>query len=350
MIDELTMLSELGESRRPAADEPPVGLRERALAGALSTRRRRRGFGLRGFGLRGLGLRGLAPVWRVSAGGAATAAVVVVTALLVGQAPQTSGTAPPAVPAAPPVPRGEQFVFTESVQMHLKAVTEKTADGKVESVFRLTEPVLHQAWRSADGTRQGTGRFRPYDDPDAEWTIGIAAPACGNRAPDPPRKPTEAEGCLAEPGSLTGLPTDTEQMLAYLRAYVSPYPGVAADPDTRAFGYVGRVAAASAHTPAVQAAVFRAAARIPGAEVVDEAVDLVGRRSVGVARSDDSRTEYIFDPATHAYLGVNITIVKPGVVVNDETNTRTPIGRPGDVLERMAILRVAVVDEPGQLP
>ena len=118
--------------------------------------------------------------------------------------------------------------------------------------------------------------------------------------------------------------------------------------DQLAFGRISTVVNGSLNSPAVLTAVYRAAERIPGVTVDRDAVDVTGRHGVALVRTaDHHRTELIFDRTTYAYLGANLVVVDAysvrgkAVVIDNH---------PGDVRDRSAVLRVAVVDRVGQLP
>src|SRR5262249_21927826 len=160
----------------------------------------------------------------------------------------------------------------------------------------------------ADGTRNGLTRYRPQGSQGA-WTSYVI-PGCRNgRAPGPQDRPKVTVSCTPFPAIATGLPTDADEMLAYL---YKPTPvddpvgnrGVPAD--QLAFQRIPYVLYMAKLSPTVQAAVFQAAARIPGVTVSPNAVDRAGRHGVGVTRTGRNiRAELIFDENTYAYLGVN---------------------------------------------
>lgn len=91
--------------------------------------------------------------------------------------------------------------------------------------------------------------------------------------------------------------------------------------------------------PSRTAAFHRAMAGIPGVRVVPDVVDAAGRHGVGVTRTepgDPTRTEYVFDPRTGAYLGSNAyfaTYDGPDILFGSE-----------------AIVQHAVVDHDGESP
>jgi hypothetical protein len=134
-------------------------------------------------------------------------------------------------------------------------------------------------------------------------------------------------------------------MLRYLHR-----PGGASNvpADEKAFQRASDVIETSLTAPAVQAAVFRAVAQMPGVTVSPGAVDAAGRHGVAVGRMGGPwRFELIFDAKTHRYLGSSVNIVDlvtalPGLTVSGM--------KSGDPTTQTAILRVAIVDRAGQLP
>ncbi|GAA2649621.1 CU044_5270 family protein [Paractinoplanes durhamensis] len=92
-------------------------------------------------------------------------------------------------------------------------------------------------------------------------------------------------------------------------------------------------------SPELLAALYQAAALIPGVEKVD-AVDAIGRHGVALAlhdKFDGSRSEWIFNPKTFAYLG------ERSVQVESKDGRKA-----GGINSTTAVLEVAVVDKAGQ--
>ena len=93
---------------------------------------------------------------------------------------------------------------------------------------------------------------------------------------------------------------------------------------------------------ATAAAIYRAAARIPGVTEVDDAVDAAGRHGIAIAREDTRlglRTEWIFDASTLGYLGERSVLSRDSAM-----------GEAGTVFDTRAVLERAVVDRSGQEP
>ncbi|SEG67441.1 hypothetical protein SAMN05444920_103872 [Nonomuraea solani] len=129
------------------------------------------------------------------------------------------------------------------------------------------------------------------------------------------------------------LPAEPAKMYQHLYSHL----GLGAEADTEAWQRV-RDLLSEAYLPAAQrAALFRAAAAIPGVITVDDAVDAVGRKGIAAARVDPvigERQEYIFDRRTYMYLGERS-------VVTDAAKAGAPVG---SVLTSSAQLKVSVAD------
>ncbi|MEU7004523.1 CU044_5270 family protein [Nonomuraea sp. NPDC046570] len=128
------------------------------------------------------------------------------------------------------------------------------------------------------------------------------------------------------------LPTDTDGMRKHLYTQV-PNDGLQ---DYEAWNRVGGLLDESYLPAAQRAALFRAAATIPGVVTVKEAQDAAGRKGIAAAivSPNGVREEYIFDRKTYDYLG------RRGVVV-DAKLADAPVG---SVVSSSAQLKVSVAD------
>jgi hypothetical protein len=121
------------------------------------------------------------------------------------------------------------------------------------------------------------------------------------------------------------------------RMVVSGAPGPAAE----AFTTIGDLMRGQVVPPQVSAALFRAAALIPGVTVVPDAMDAAGRPGVAVAfdshsrlangRSEDVRQEWVFNKSTLQFMG-------EGTVAD------------GIVTSASAVLDRGFVDRLGEVP
>lgn len=135
-----------------------------------------------------------------------------------------------------------------------------------------------------------------------------------------------------------GLPTDPDALLRHVREVTK---GRGTSPEYEVFDYIGEALHESVLPPAVTAALYRAAAKIPGVTVVRDSVDAAGRRGIAVAMEDpfDTRTEWIFDPSSYEYLGGRSYLVRD-----------TIDGKAGSLTGTTAVLTRGVVQDPGELP
>ena len=134
---------------------------------------------------------------------------------------------------------------------------------------------------------------------------------------------------------LQTLPTNPRALLAMIyRIERGHGPG----PDQEAFVTIGDLLRNTIAPPKVTAALYRAAALIPGVTFVHNATDAIGRPGVAVARIGPGvdggvREELIFSSATWQLIGERTVIARTGV-----TTTAT------------AIIARAFVDHRGQVP
>jgi hypothetical protein len=129
---------------------------------------------------------------------------------------------------------------------------------------------------------------------------------------------------------LRSLPTDPHALLRLVEQQMS---GQLPRPE-EAFTTIGDLLRESVAPPQVSAALYRAAALIPGVAVVADAADAVGRHGVAVAFTyQGTRTEWIFSKQTLHYLGERDVDVANGSTTGEA-----------------AVLQRAFVDHVGQLP
>lgn len=134
---------------------------------------------------------------------------------------------------------------------------------------------------------------------------------------------------------LQTLPTNPHALLALIyRVERGHGPG----PDQEAFVTIGDLLRNTIAPPKVAAALYRAAALIPGVTLIPDATDAAGRHGVAVGRIGPGvdggvREELIFSRATLRLLG-----------------ERTVIARTGTATGATAIIARAFVDHYGQIP
>ncbi|WP_371659541.1 CU044_5270 family protein [Streptomyces sp. NBC_00280] len=220
------------------------------------------------------------------------------------------------------VPRSGQYTYVK-VTGHTTALSE----GKDGSMERLRQDESYEQWTSVDGSGR-TMQRKPGGS--AAW---LPVPAPG-------------EGSLNLPTYrfLAGLPTEPGALLETIYRDANLNHGAGSDsttgPDQEAFVTIGDLLRASVAPPDVSAALFRAAARIPGVIVVSDAVDAAGRHGVAVAREHDGeRFEWIFDKDTKELLGERTVLVEGNAW-----------GKAGTPVTSTAVTRSGIVDKAGQEP
>ncbi|MGW1881315.1 CU044_5270 family protein [Streptomyces sp. NPDC001970] len=131
--------------------------------------------------------------------------------------------------------------------------------------------------------------------------------------------------------------TDPGTMLDRLRENADG--GGSNSEEQQMFALVGDLIRENALPPEVGAALCRAAAKIPGAVVVDDVADAAGRHGVAIAREDDGiRAQLIFDRNAKELLG------ERDIAVRDTEDGP----EKGELAGTSAILERAVVDRVGE--
>ncbi|MER7011028.1 CU044_5270 family protein [Saccharopolyspora sp. NPDC000359] len=153
----------------------------------------------------------------------------------------------------------------------------------------LTGP--REAWLSADGTREGL-----YVEGDG--APGKLPGCSGSAYQESPDTPADTGRCTPEPHYDPSLPSDPDEMMYYLQD-----PERARDPN--AVGVIRQLLTESYMRPEAMAALFEAAAKIPGVAVVPDAKDPSGRSGIGVSlpNPDGPPEVLIFDRNSYAFLG-----------------------------------------------
>ncbi|MCG7210307.1 CU044_5270 family protein [Streptomyces arenae] len=135
------------------------------------------------------------------------------------------------------------------------------------------------------------------------------------------------------------LPTDPDKLLTYLYAHTPFAEGRGRD--QAVFEQIGSLLGGMM-PPATAAALYQAAAEIPGVTAAPQAHDAIGRRGLGIARDDTRygvRTEWVFDKEDYSFLGSRSYLIKD-----------RSYGKAGTLLSSEAELEIAVVDKAGERP
>ncbi|MEO3856082.1 CU044_5270 family protein [Acrocarpospora sp. B8E8] len=236
-------------------------------------------------------------------------------------------------------PRADQYIEVSSQVMY--SATAVSSGGTSRYLYRNNRTI----WQSADGSRAGvlqSERLEPkaypgWPVPDYAWdNIGevslMKLTHCDTVAPLWARY---------DYFSLSTWPDDVAGMRALL--YDEGRNG--SGPDQAAWTAVGDVLRENYVPPAQRAALFKAAATIPGVTVTENAQDAAGRHGLGAGREFRGiREEIIFDATTYELLGERQVVV-------DADQAQAPVG---SLLGSTAQLEVkitdtvpAVADDPG---
>ncbi|MEV5771227.1 CU044_5270 family protein [Streptomyces antimycoticus] len=217
-----------------------------------------------------------------------------------------------------PEPGPGQYIYIKSKVSDLAVSHTDTDDSKA-----WVQPLhIREVWNSPDG-KQGW-----LDEPGYQPKGGITL--------DSNVKPS-----LGAPSYdyLKTLPTDPD---ALLKKIYKETKGQGNSPDQQAFTTVGDLLNEELAPAKLNAALYRAAAKVPGVVVVEHAKDAAGREGIALAhvdRKSGDRTEWIFDPKTYTYLGSRAVQVKRAYGI-----------KPGTVINWTAVLERTVVDAEKQRP
>ncbi|MER6915223.1 CU044_5270 family protein [Streptomyces sp. NPDC000594] len=214
-------------------------------------------------------------------------------------------------------PRDGQFLYTRATVS--STVTTFDGDGMRN---RPVAPHTREDWNSPDG-RNG-------------WYIeeGVNAPRGEPLGEGEPFTPSVEAPTY---GYLKTLPTDPDALLAKIYRDTE---GSDQGRHEKAFTTIGDLLRGQIAPPRLSAALYRAAAKIPGVRVIEGVEDGIGRDALAIARHNGGvRSEWHFDPVTYEHLGERSVALKGG-----------KWHRKGAVLSMIANRGHAVVDEKGERP
>lgn len=239
-----------------------------------------------------------------------------------------------------PEVRDDQFVYTKREDYHWKMDPGTSWPDDCATTDEGYPHGVQEIWNSVDGKREGLRHEWAANDMVTEFKIPP-------RRPDTLPYPTYREG--------EELPDDPDAM--YRRLYdLEPgeqRSGKPAD-DRAAFAQVREILSDYLLPPKTSAALYRAAARIPGLTVRHGVKDVADRPGVAVTtgphadkgmglRPFKARTELIFSEKNLSYLGqttVNLTV----------PSRHCDVLKAGAAVSGEALLTRGVVDKVKQLP
>jgi hypothetical protein len=326
-MNELTSLRDLGEALDQELRGPSPQLRHTVLTGIGA----QHGRALRARPRSGLG-------WRlvVTSGLAIALAAALLAAstmrLWGGASPGASAQAADILSRAADAARHQPALTPGPSQfIYIKSIGTSAAIGDANHITMQAE--LHENWLSVDGNRTSLVRQQPRSPSNLARPTGP-----WQKTVEPPCSDTSGAGadCLPQPAYRPGLPTSAGAMLAYLyRTSAGQNP-----PPVQAFITAGDLIPVSYLRPAALAALFEALEKLPGVSVVHHALNAAGQRGVAVQQTFHGISyQLIFNPRTYAFIGGR------QVSVSASSGLRV-----GTILFSYAILRLAVVNHPGQFP
>jgi hypothetical protein len=240
-------------------------------------------------------------------------------------------------------------------------ISTSEANGQTWSVHTST---VEERWLAKDGS----GRLRTRGAAPV-WTTPAdqeAWEAAGGASSFPLETSPHSEesilrgGCRARlflgrwlsPGELAEIPTDPEELAAWLEGRVTdPHGGAGAGNGfsiaVRTLAFTGEILADPLASPELRAALYEAEGLIPGIESFGRAKDAIGRDGVAVGAESansgaPSRYSLIFDPKTSQVLASETTMLKPPSAMPD---LPTPI-----VSEAKLFLEAGSVGSRTELP
>ncbi|PYC71957.1 hypothetical protein C7C45_09985 [Micromonospora arborensis] len=279
------------------------------------------------------------PGWRFA--GALGLAVALTAGALVVQTMRVGDHSPPAASASEILrmaadaarqqpeltARPDQYVFTEA----LVTIRDEPDSGPYQTI-------RNQLWQSAGGVAYTHGRYRPESDPNGWGELREL------RMGDP-ADPTKELDAFDPPAYHGDLPSDPDELLRYLREHpVDLHLPEGADEEA-VYGDESMVYTTARSMvrggyvpPRALAALYELLAREPGATVISgDVVDAAGRHGVAIRMPGviGGNEDFLFDRDTHVFLGSRSSVVRNG---------------KESLYDADALLRIAIVDRPGQLP
>lgn len=212
--------------------------------------------------------------------------------------------------------RPDQFVYTRSAVLS----NEGTLGGDVV----LGEVHEREIWLAQDPGPYGW-RSDVIRELGQDWPMDYSGPAGAGAV-----RPTYAW--------LASLPTEPDALLDVLEA--EAYVAERQEPEQAVFQLIGSLINEQVLPPETAAAFYRAVTRIPGVEVQRGVTDALGRRGVGISRTDvafNTRSTWIFDTSTYQLLGTSDWFTHAD-------------GRPDTLFGATAVIERDVVDDAGAVP
>ncbi|MGW0432469.1 CU044_5270 family protein [Micromonospora sp. NPDC003197] len=301
-MDDLRLLREVGQETPPATPAQLASARSQLLAAATAASPAPGTVG-----------RANRWNWRFMFGGLAAAGVAAAVAGVVVLAPGApdGGSTPDA-----PVAQADPAWVLMSAATTARQLPDITPQPH-QFVYRRSQdgPEIYESWLSVDGTRDGL--VKKTSGGGSEQSV---IPGCRNGRAAVVKGGQvivgRTEPCTPDPAYHPDLPTDAAAMKAYLLKNASgegEANSIAKDVASLAADYL---------RPQSRAALYEAAATVPGLRVVKDATDSMGRSGIGIAwptKTADGGKEMVmvFDAKTYAFLGFAKTSAELALTVVD---------------------------------
>jgi hypothetical protein len=292
------------------------------------------------------------PAWHPSARGlvATAAAVALVAGLGVTAADRLS--AHPAAPTAAAVPPATAAAVLDRIARAAAAgpAVKVGPDqyfyvkAQVTGTSTFAKSGRVEGWIAQSQSKETLWRDNGHTETLQAGTAsaGFGGPIIGLTMSAPPDMLSRDKLLYPSYAYLESLPTDPRQLLNLIQRQVSPV----GRSDVEAFLAIGQLLSAAILPPQTAAALYRAAALIPGVTVVPGATDALGRPGIGIAYSYVGvrdgfrlREEWIFSTSTYQFHGARTSITSPSATNREVTQTSAS-----------AVLARGIANSPGGTP
>jgi hypothetical protein len=171
---------------------------------------------------------------------------------------------------------------------------------------------------------------------------GFGGPVIGLAMTVPPGYLSHAKLLYPSYAYLESLTASPRQLLDLIQRQISP----TGSDDVEAFLLIGQLLSSAVLPPQTAAALYRAAALIPGVTVAPGATDALGRPGIGIAYSYAGvrdglrlREEWIFSTSTYQFLGARTSVTTLSAANREVTQTSAS-----------AVLARGIANSPGGTP
>jgi hypothetical protein len=221
--------------------------------------------------------------------------------------------------------------------------------------IRATVHTQIDQWRTADPTKEYPQLVHKYAKVDFETPAAeVAAHKLASDLFEHPKPRLEVTSCggistvgnLPVPNAwckpswrlptaefLARQPRDPDALLAALRTGTDPLEPTGPDPDHKAFRRIGTALGSGLAPADLRAALYQAARKIPGIQLLDDVVTLDGRHGGAIGLVDNGfRQDIIISPSTGETIGYRVVVTPEGPGKLNGSPNHAEALRPGDIL------------------